>query len=402
MTSTTVCAVIISALFLVLSAATAHYIPCSESFSLLAQTKNISNCKKQTTLGVEFGWEINKQNANRVDILVGVNEQPDLRWLAWGVNPQKRPQMIGTRAIIMLRHLNGSLSIHTYNITSDIKQGCKLLPSEVEVGFENKLAEYEATTKFYTLHATVILPSWYNISRLNHVWQVGLEERGLQPMMHPKSLDNVDSTETINLMDATAEHVDKHVNHLRMVHGILNIIGWGTFLPAGVIIARYSRYPLESKDKWYYFHVSCQITGYILGTSGWVVGLWLGHISRYYTFRTHRLYSMLIFAFTTLQALAIRLKPEETDEYRKHWNLYHHCLGYSLLVVISLNMFHGINILKPHQAVWRWAYVGILALLGVIVIAFEICTWAKFMRKPKPKPQEDPAAPGRKENAGNS
>lgn len=85
------------------------------------------------------------------------------------------------------------------------------------------------------------------------------------------------------------------------MHGILNIVGWGVFLPIGVIIARYfKRFPFQMKF-WFFLHVSCQIVGYILGTAGWALGLWLGHASRHYAFRTHRILAIFIFAFTSLQ-----------------------------------------------------------------------------------------------------
>ena len=86
------------------------------------------------------------------------------------------------------------------------------------------------------------------------------------------------------------------------MHGILNILGWGVFLPSGVIIARYFKVHPFPKDKWwFYLHVFCQSVGYVLGTTGWAIGLWLGHASRHYTFRTHRILAIFIFTFATLQ-----------------------------------------------------------------------------------------------------
>ncbi|EEF32917.1 hypothetical protein RCOM_0752410 [Ricinus communis] len=87
---------------------------------------------------------------------------------------------------------------------------------------------------------------------------------------------------------------------------------------------------------------------------------------------------MFVFAFTALQVLAFRLKPEETDEYRKHCNVYHHFLGYALLAVIPINTFHGIGILKPYIITWKWAYSGILIAFAAIVTALEMYTWIKF------------------------
>lgn len=80
--------------------------------------------------------------------------------------------------------------------------------------------------------------------------------------------------------------------------------------------------------------------------------------------------------------LALRLRPERGDEYRKYWDMYHHFLGYALLALIAVNIFQGIAILKPDQT-WRWAYIGVLGALASITLAFEIFTWVKFIIEKK-------------------
>jgi hypothetical protein len=70
---------------------------------------------------------------------------------------------------------------------------------------------------YLTLHATLALPSMYNVSRLNHVWQVGYEVQGTEPKMHPAALQNVDSTETKDLKTGWAQHVGEQERHLRTV-----------------------------------------------------------------------------------------------------------------------------------------------------------------------------------------
>lgn len=94
----------------------------------------------------------------------------------------------------------------------------------------------------------------------------------------------------------------------KQVHGILNILGWGTFLPIGVIIARYYRVYPNKFAWWFHFHVSCQIIGYTLGSIGWIIGLGLGGASKHYSFQTHRLLAIFIFTFTTLQVPTILRK----------------------------------------------------------------------------------------------
>ncbi|KAL5548444.1 hypothetical protein UlMin_003675 [Ulmus minor] len=241
--------------------------------------------------------------------------------------------------------------------------------------------EFSNTSGFTTISATVVLSQAYNASKLNHVWQVGYaaDTESSQPSGHPRSLQNFDSAETINLASGTSHSVGHHRHHLRVVHGILNIVGWGVLLPVGVIIARYFRKFPFKRQRWYALHVGCQIVGYTLGTTGWAIGLWLGHASRHYSFQIHRLVAIFIFAFTTLQMLALRLRPKPNDDYRKYWDMYHHFLGYALLALISFNIFKGIAILKPDHT-WKWAYIGVLAALGLITLILEIWTWAKFFK----------------------
>ncbi|KAL4298680.1 hypothetical protein AHAS_Ahas17G0025100 [Arachis hypogaea] len=155
---------------------------------------------------------------------------------------------------------------------------------------------------------------------VNHVWQVGDDVNGDQPLQHRVTLQNVDSTETINITSPDGQ------------------------------------------------------------SYGWAIGLSLGRSSEYYTFHTHRTFDILIFTFSTIQMLSFRLKPKITDNYRKYWNMYHHFLGYGLLAIIVINIFKGISMLKGGVG-WKWAYIGIIAFLGAIILTFEIVTWLRFMLK---------------------
>ncbi|KAK2639790.1 hypothetical protein Ddye_027585 [Dipteronia dyeriana] len=380
--------VFILALFSLLSTTSQHS-TCSEAFTKLKDARHLLYCKKLPTLGAEFAWNYNDQdNTTRIDIFFGTRLHAEIGWLAWGVNPTNEPKMVGTRAIIGIRMPNGTMAVDKYNVTSTTKLGCGLQPSEVGFLVEKMEIKYSDTNHYFTISASLYLPEpEYNISRLNHVWQVGYQSIGKGPLMHPKSLQNVDSAETINLRTGVSEGVGQHRHHLRKVHGILNIVGWGIFLPVGVMAVRYLRVHPKETRWWFKLHVSCQIVGYILGTFGWIIGLWLGHASKHYVFPKHRTLSIFIFTFSTLQMLALRLKPKRRDEYRKFWNLYHHFLGYALLAAISVDIFLGIGILKPLDHAWKWSYFGVIGILGVIFLLFEIYSWCKFLNKKNPKPE---------------
>ncbi|EXB63290.1 hypothetical protein L484_012480 [Morus notabilis] len=374
------------------------YDSCTDQFHDLTLKRNLKNCKKLATLGAEFGWNHHIESQNKsilVDILFGVPQDAGIKWIAWGVNPGNRPQMVGTRAIIGIVQNNGTLSVNKYNVTTHTKLGCELLPSKIEIDVRNLTGETSNSSGYITFSARLDLdPSVYNVEMLNHVWQVGYDadQEALEPKMHPPNLQNFDSTETINMTVGEGRSIGHHHRHLRMVHGIVNIVGWGTLLPIGVILARYFRSFPVKLERWFCLHVGCQIVGYVLGTTGWAIGLWLGRTSKHYNFHTHRLLAIFIFTFTTLQMLALRLRPKQHDDYRKYWDMYHHFLGYALLAVIAVNVFHGIGIMKPNNT-WKWAYIGILGVLGLITLVLEIFTWAKFFSMDKKDTKDKKEAP---------
>ncbi|XP_020554527.1 cytochrome b561 and DOMON domain-containing protein At5g47530-like [Sesamum indicum] len=353
---------------------------CSQGFITEMNKINVTqNCRRKAlTLGVQFGWNFN-QKSRRLDIAFGSRLDTETGWLAWGVNPQGL-RMVGTRALIGIKQHNGSLEWYKYNITDDTKRGCRLLPSDdIGLNMRNFSFVYWEGIEYYVIHATIFLPHEYNSSRTNVVWQIGEAVAGRTPLMHPRSLNHFDAADTIDLVSEKVISYSAHrQRRLRTTHGILNIVGWGILLPVGVIVARYfKRFP-ERWVWWFGFHVTCQSAGYILGTIGWIIGIWLGNASKYYCFRTHQILGILIFTFTTVQMFALRLKPRPNDEYRAYWNMYHHSLGYAMLTLMSVNIFVGIKIMEPNHA-WKWAYIGVLGVLGVVVICFEIYTWIKFI-----------------------
>lgn len=93
--------------------------------------------------------------------------------------------------------------------------------------------------------------------------------------------------------------------------------------------------------------------------------------------------------------LALRLKPDKRDEYRKHWNKYHHFLGYALLVVIAYNIFKGISVLRQEEKAWRWGYAVVIAVLVSIFLGCEVYTWIRFcnLKKAEKNPKNNPPPP---------
>ncbi|XP_073128660.1 cytochrome b561 and DOMON domain-containing protein At4g12980-like [Henckelia pumila] len=355
--------------------ASAHI--CTDQFLTEVSQMNITEkfCNTKT-LKVEFGWNFNNES-RRLDIAFGGRLHGETGWLAWGLNPVG-PHMVGTRALIGIKRQDGTLEALKYNITAATKIGCQLLPSK-DIGLDVRNFSFvKVNIGYYVIRATIFLPKEYNSSKANVVWQVGEHATESGPLMHPTSIKNFDTAEVIDLVSNKVIGYTAHRRRqLRTAHGILNIVGWGVFLPIGVIAARYFRKFPEEWSWWFVAHVSCQMAGYGLGLIGWGLGLWLGNHSKYYIFQTHRNIAIIIFTFATMQMFSLKLKPKATDEYRKYWNMYHHFLGYSLLAVVSVNIFYGIRIFGENKA-WKWSYVGLLGTLGGVALVLEVYTWIKF------------------------
>ena len=99
------------------------------------------------------------------------------------------------------------------------------------------------------------------------------------------------------------------------VHGILNIIGWGTLIPIGIIIGRYFRHEFPIRcDQWYSIHAVCQTCGYIMGTVGWAFGVSVLHSSSKRSYLPFLVLGIFIILLTTIQvSVIIILSPYKTN-----------------------------------------------------------------------------------------
>ncbi|KAK4343926.1 hypothetical protein RND71_037020 [Anisodus tanguticus] len=380
------CSLIYLVVFLFLSVfsfTNIHAHHCTDRFLSEAKQRNliITFCKRYgESNGVEIAMYL-REKSRMLDIMVGARLEEKTGWLAWGLNPDPEARMVGTQALIGIKYMNGDLLWDRYNITSFTKIGCQLLPSAIDLNISNFNFSYIDCLQYYVIQATIVLPMKYHVEKLNHVWQVGIDvaERK-EPKMHPRGLRNYDSTETINLR--TGKGLGSRVHNfsrIREVHGILNIIGWGMLLPIGVIIARnFREFPLPCLG-WQRYHISCQAVGYIVGSTGWAVGIWLGRASKHYSFPKHGTFGIFIFTFATLQMLFFKCKPSDRDEFRTYRNMSHHVVGYSLIVASYINIRKGINIMHLDGKYWLPAYFGIAGCVAFIFLVFEIVSWFKFL-----------------------
>nr|XP_023892007.1 cytochrome b561 and DOMON domain-containing protein At3g25290-like [Quercus suber] len=202
-------------------------------------------------------------------------------------------------------------------------------------------------------------------------WPVYSNMKHTVPQMHVSSIEGSNSEATIDLRSWKGHKIQHRRRHLRNAYMILIVIGWGTFLPIGVIIARYfKKIPMLSKE-WYSFHIIFQSIGYILGTIGWVTGICLENTSKQFANRIQRILSILVFTFLTVQMLAIFWQPKKEDEFRKWWQIYHRFLGCAVISLIIANIFVGINNQSQAEKL-KLVYAVILGGLALIALVLEI------------------------------
>ncbi|XP_028118186.1 cytochrome b561 and DOMON domain-containing protein At3g25290-like [Camellia sinensis] len=212
-----------------------------------------------------------------------------------------------------------------------------------------------------------------NMSRGVDMHQVHSHMQEMESLHIPNT-----SVQTAKLRSWHSHHAWHHYRHIRAMHGFLNIIGWGTLLPIGVIVARYCREVPMKCSEWYTLHTRCQISGVFLGSIGWVFGMLLRNASKHYKLHTHGVLGTIIFTLATIQVLSICFKPEEEHECHKYWKAWHHVLGYALIAMIIANIFRGIDNQSPKYR-WKWTYIVILAILASIALALELYKWIKII-----------------------
>lgn len=77
---------------------------------------------------------------------------------------------------------------------------------------------------------------------------------------------------------------------------------------------------------------------------------------------------------------ALLLRPKKDHKYRLYWNIYHHSVGYTVIILSVINVFKGLDILDPDQK-WKNAYIGIIIALGAVALLLEAVTWPIVLKR---------------------
>ncbi|XP_073023388.1 cytochrome b561 and DOMON domain-containing protein At3g25290-like [Primulina eburnea] len=303
-------------------------------------------------------------------------------WVSWAINPTDTG-MVGSQALVAFRDADGKMTVKTYNISSYVLR-------ESKVWYEVKEATAEFSGGVMRIFATLVLPEGA-ATTVNQVWQVGPSVTGGAPTKHAFQPANLNSKTRLDLLrgESTIIPVGNSRTTKRNIHGILNAVSWGIMFPIGIIIARYMRVFPSADPAWFYLHISCQVSAYAIGVSGWSTGLKLGSESKGVRYANHGNIGIALFAFATLQIFALLLRPKKDHKYRFYWNIYHHSIGYAIVILGIINVFKGFGILKPEPK-WRNAYICVIVVLGGLAVLLEVITWIVVLKRKKSSKSTNP------------
>ncbi|XP_050206675.1 cytochrome b561 and DOMON domain-containing protein At3g25290-like [Mercurialis annua] len=308
-------------------------------------------------------------------------------WIAWGINPTATG-MAGTQALVAYKDSKGALTVKTFNISSYTVATVV----QEKLSFEVWDTRAEEVSGGRRLFAKIKVPAELAAKgAVNQVWQVGpavddTDKGVLRP--HAMGGPNFNSKGSLSLSTSAVSGsggggggggVDSRTKK-RNIHGVLNAVSWGILFPIGAIIARYLRSFQSADPIWFYLHVGCQVSAYAIGVAGWGMGIKLGSESKGFEYSGHRRIGISLFALATLQIFALFLRPKKDHKYRFYWNLYHHGVGYAILILGILNVFKGLDILNP-EGKWKSAYIIVIAVLGAIALLLEIITWIVVLKR---------------------
>ncbi|GFQ00020.1 cytochrome b561 and DOMON domain-containing protein at5g47530 [Phtheirospermum japonicum] len=335
-----------------------------------------TSCNDLPNLNSFLHWNYD-QSATSLKIAYRHTGIASSRWIAWAINPTGRG-MVGSQALVAYQRSDGAMRAYTSPVSSyqtPLQQGDLSFPvTDLSATYENNEM---------TIFATLKLDN-FSSGSVNQVWQEG-PVSGDSPGMHSTTGANVLSMGSLDLLSGKTGSIGGGVGSRlkkKNIHGLLNAISWGILLPIGAVFARYLKVFPSADPAWFYLHASCQASAYIIGVAGWATGLRLGSQSPGVQYTAHRIIGIVLFCLGTLQVSAMLLRPKKEHKHRMYWNIYHHCIGYSVIVLSIVNIFKGFDILNPDEK-WKTAYIGILIGLAIVAAILEIYTWCVVLKRKK-------------------
>jgi len=270
--------------------------------------------------------------------------------------------MIGSDAVMGWQ--NGS--VYTFYLagknkdTTGILQNDLLSVSETSIGFQDQVTTVYFTRDFDAGYNPIMDPS-------NMVVLVSTHDTVNALAYHSC---NAKSTYVINLNDGTGRRGGFN-NPQKNTHGILMLVGWGLFIPLGMIFARYGREQFP-EGLWFKFHQFFMFSGMCLTTAAFVIS-WVMVDGVYFntSFHSQLGIAIMLLGYTQFFMGAFRPHKEEGEKaegLRKVFEIVHPNIGRLLIVAACVNIFAGISTWWPNYISAIYACLCVFPLAVIIAL----------------------------------
>ena len=144
----------------------------------------------------------------------------------------------------------------------------------------------------------------------------------------------------------------------------LMAIGWGLFIPIGIVGARMKETLLGTNGCWFHIHRAIQTLGYSMGLAG--IGCGFAVRGEWNTpFTVHRDLGVTITVLGAVQIISLVARPSPESNKRVYWGYWHRWIGRSASILAVANIYYG---MFDVAEVDTWAWVVYTVLLAVIVL----------------------------------
>lgn len=183
------------------------------------------------------------------------------------------------------------------------------------------------------------------------------------------------------LQAVVVDHPRSKLSKMVVAHGALMLIGWGLFLPSGVIIGKFLKH--RPNGLWFQIHRALQSFGMVLTLIGWIIALSqfdVFGVNNMGTNYQHGILGIVVMVLGILQPINAFFRPklavegEETSTGRKIWEIYHKGAGWLCLLLAIATIVLGTKILpyltdqKNFQIAYGVCWILVLLLIGLIFL----------------------------------
>lgn len=387
------------------------------------ETQSFQTCFPVNGIGSDFllGWRLeNQSSGDFYTIHMGMSAQRD-GYVAVGF-PSQPGRMIGASAMILKTCNSCSEGAKLYEVfmtgesLNDVFPDQQLNASEIKASVDestNRMAgSFSFTWPKRTFRRSILAQLFSKDKSLSDfplIFAAGPVSSTDVALEH-----NNDGSSSVNLFDsAETVSVDVNLSGTEKAHMWLMTIGWGFFLPLGVLLAgvlknknivpqelqidqkskpvtlpeekncsiNNEKRPQKSPFMWFQIHRAVQTIGFILGAVGFALGFVAngGWSSEKNSVEVHRDIGMATAVLMFIQMSALVWRPSPQTKLRKPWSLWHVWIGRVVIILIIANMYYGMTKVEE-LGTWTWAtYTAVLGLMLVAAIVNELIT----MKKPK-------------------